>query len=92
MNCGSNQPLRGVARELSIGIQSDHVANLAQQIFVGRGDDETGIRRTAQQAIELAQLAAFSFPTNPLVFRLAPLTATVKQVKSNWLAIAVSPI
>src|SRR5207253_7373008 len=54
--------------------------------------NETGVTRATQQPIELSQFAALSFPANPFRLRFAPLTPTVKQMKANCFATAVTPI
>ena len=78
MQSRANQTSRGVTRQLRIRIQRDYVANLREQFFAGRDHHEAGVARSAQQSIELAQLAPLSFPANPFAFGLAPLPAPVK--------------
>ena len=82
MNRRADQAMRGLARQLGVGIERDDVTNLCQQFGAGGGHDEAGVGGAAQELIELAQLAALSFPANPLVFRLAPLAATMKIVEA----------
>ena len=45
-----------------------------------------------QELIEFTQLATFTFPTDPLPFRLAPPARPVKEKKSSWRARGVSII
>ena len=74
----ADHALSCIPRQLRIRIQRDYVANLREQFFAGRDHHEAGVARSAQQSIELAQLAPLSFPANPFAFGLAPLPAPVK--------------
>ena len=89
---GADEPRRGAARKLGIGVQRDHEANRRRD--VGRLDDERGVGRAAQEAIELVQLAALALPAHPARLALAPEASAVEQMEARFASAgwAVPPV
>src|SRR5690242_12256595 len=82
MNGGADEFARNVAWQLRVGVERDHVTNTFQQRIVGSADEETRVARTAQQSIELFELATLSFPPHPTVLARIPLPPPVEEMKT----------
>src|SRR5207302_8414520 len=83
VNGSANQPARGVARQLGIGVERDDIAHPSEERGVASLSDETRVLSAAQQAVQFAQLAAFSFPTHPFVLTGIPTATTMKQMEAR---------
>src|ERR1044072_8220252 len=71
-----------VARQLRVGVERDDVTNLREQFGAGRRDDVARVARSAQKAVELLQLTAFTLPAHPLPFARVPLSLALKEVEA----------
>src|SRR6185503_17309547 len=85
MDSCAQETAGSVSRQLSVGVQRDYVANLGKQLSPGGGNNKAGVLSAAQQLIEFAELAAFSFPADPFAFGLAPLPPPVKKMETDRL-------
>src|SRR5262245_11815478 len=85
MRQGPDEPRGGTARQLGIGVERDHEADLGWHL--ARLDQERGVGRAAQQAIELVQLAALALPAHPAPLAVAPETPAVEEIEAR-LAVA----
>src|SRR5579863_2143091 len=79
-----DQPFDGSARQPGIGVESDHVANAGGRDGRTTADCHEGrIRGAAQQAIQLVQLSAFAFPSDPLALPLVPDSPPMEQQETS---------
>ena len=78
-----DQPPDGVPRQLRVGVERDHVADVRRH--GGRlriGVEEGGVGRTAQQPVQFVELAALALPADPPSFAFVPDPPAVKQQKA----------
>ena len=76
--------LNRVARQSRVRVQRDDVSDvLGQRRCGGAQVDEGGVRRAAQQPIQLMKFAALAFPTNPSPFTIVPNAPAVQQEKTR---------
>ena len=76
----ADEPERGVARQASIGIERDHILHILRHLRRAATDGhEGGIVRSAQQPVELMQLAALALPSHPFAFARIEPAMTVQQ-------------
>ena len=73
----SYQPARGVAGELGVGIKRQDKADSFRKLAAD--DNKARINCTAEQAVQLMELAALAFPAHPLVLLRVPLPRAVQQ-------------
>src|ERR1700752_1674313 len=92
MNGGADELARDVAWKLSVGVERDHVTDRLQQRVICRADDETRIRRAAQQSIELFEVSTFAFPAHPFAFTFIPQSSSVKEMEALVTVVAVQAI
>ena len=79
----SDETLGRSPGEPRICIQGDHVANVGRRDREGTVDRyESGIGGTPKPSIQLMQLAAFTFPSNPFPLALVPHPPAMEQIKS----------
>src|SRR5919204_1475704 len=77
MRHGADEAIDGAARQASIGIERDHVADISRWLADVR--EEARVGRAAQQAIELVELPALALPSHPRVLGLIPQPAAVEE-------------
>ena len=86
-----DQSTRGVARQLSIEIQSDDVTDVPERRPIS-GFYRKCILFIQQKAIKLEQFAAFTFPTHPDAFAGVISSMTVKMRKGSLQLVRVFSI
>ena len=87
----ADQLPRRVARQAGVGVERDAVADLRQD---GQVADLDGgrVRRAAQQAIELLDLAALALPSHPAAFLAIPLPGAVEEIEAVAVPVAVARV
>ena len=70
---------RRIARQLRIGVQSDHESDVAERPGIADDPREIRARTGSQQVIERRQLASFAFVTHPRSFARIPAARPVQQ-------------
>ena len=80
---------RGVARQLRVGIQCDHVADRVQPRHVA-GDGLKPVALAEQQLVQIVQLAALALITHPLSLARIPSPRPMEKVKGARLAVSVA--
>ena len=82
---GTNHVAGGVAGEVGVGVECDHVAHLREEPraagHAGEPPVWTGERRTAEDRVHIGQFAPLSFASHPDPFTDIPLAAAVQQEK-----------
>ena len=78
----ADEGLRGVARQLGVGVQGDHVLHRAERVDVADDAQEAAVAVAAQQRVEVGQLAALALVAHPALFAGVPAARTVKQEKA----------
>src|SRR5258707_653676 len=91
MRDGANQFASGVARQLCIGVQRDHVLDTAQ-LFLVAGYRRKVVGLSQQQIIQIQQFAALALPTHPNLFDGIESTIPVKQEKCAFAIARVAPL
>jgi hypothetical protein len=76
---GRHQPGRRLARQLRVGVQGDDETHPRQARQVAALHRIGRVRGPAQQAVELAQLAALALPAHPAALRGVPHPFAVEQ-------------
>ena len=93
----ANQAACRLERQLRVGIQRDDISHRRQGRVIPVADHEARIRRAAEQAIELRQLASLALPSHPSAFAWIPaplameVVETIRSVAGVQLANALSP-
>ena len=67
MRQSADQPMRGPAWQLRVGIERDHVADARQNREIPNLDREV-VRVLTQQVVEVEQFPALALPTHPGAF------------------------
>ena len=76
----ADQALGGPPRQTRVGIEDNDKADAGGHHRRAAADrDESGVGGAPQQAIELVQLAALAFPSDPLSLSRVPQPATMQQ-------------
>ena len=71
----------GVARQLRVRVECDHVSDLLKKFFVNPNVRKTRISVAPQQSIKFLELAAFSLCSHPFLFAFVPLAPTMKKIE-----------
>ena len=80
----ADQPPDRVARQSRVRVQRDDVSDVLRRRRCGGAKvDEGGVRRAAQQPVQLMKFAALAFPTDPSPFTVVPNAPAVQQEKSR---------
>jgi hypothetical protein len=82
MQRDADQCLRGVAGQVSVGIESDAVLHVGQNRQITRCVSKACVAGAAQETVELLDLAALALPSHPHPFFLVPLPIAVEQVEA----------
>ena len=81
---GSHQARRGAARKARIRIQGDDVANHRNGVRHPAADgNEIGLRRAAQQLVQLVQLSPLALPAHPFLLAFVPGALAVEQEEAR---------
>ena len=80
----ADQPPDRVARQSRVQIQREDVSDVLRRRRRGGAEiHEGGVRRAAQQPIQLVKFAALAFPTDPSPFTVVPDAPAVQQEKTR---------
>ena len=86
-DCADEAPC-GIARQLRVGVEHDDVAHAPQGVHIAHLHRET-VADTAQQLVQVEQLAALAFPSNPALFARVVGAEPVQQIERR---VAVGPV
>ena len=78
----------GIARQLGIRVEHDHVARAPQRVDVAHLHREA-VADTAQQLVQIEQLAALALPSNPSLLARVVGAESVQQIERR---VAVGPV
>ena len=92
MRHGGDELARGVARQLGIGIERDHVAHCLQRIDIADDRRKHFRRAAAHQAVQIGQLAALALVTHPDTFNRIPFARSVQQQERPAADLAIGTI
>ena len=87
-----DQPLRAARRQFGVGVQGNHVADVAQRGGLPHHFDKGRRHVATQQAVELVELAPLALPAHPDAFGRVPEPAPVEEVKGLAACRAVTAI
>ena len=76
---GFNHAAGGVGRELGVGVERDDVGDGARQFAYAQ---DGGITFTAEECVEIFELAALAFAADPAALAFGPHAGAVKQKKA----------
>ena len=76
----ANEPSDGLPREACVAVERDDITNAGRRDErPPSGRDECRIARAAQQPVQLVEVAAFAFPSNPLFLPIVPHPPAMEQ-------------
>jgi hypothetical protein len=76
----ADKPPYSVAREHSVGVERDDVADVLRNArWVTVSSYKSGVGSSTQQSIQLVQLTALAFPPDPSALALIPYTSAMQQ-------------
>src|SRR5690606_31424570 len=75
----ADQSPGSVARQTRIAVEGDAVADAAEDREVADTHDEARVVGTAEQAVELVNLASLAFPAHPAAFAVVPASCSVEE-------------
>src|SRR5579872_5473432 len=84
----ADQTVSGVSGQLSIRIESNHIANLRQDRQIANLHRKT-VGVVAEKPVQVKQLAAFSLPSHPSVLRGVVHAMTVKVEERAFVVVSI---
>src|SRR5207237_1719183 len=76
----TDEPSDSLPRQPRVAVERDDITNAGRRSERTPSDcHECRIARTAQQPVQLVELAAFAFPSNPLLLPIVPDPSTMEQ-------------
>ena len=87
----ANELAARIQREIGIGIERDHVADVPQLFDLADDGGKARIGGASQQPVELVELPALALPPHPAAFRRIPLAATMQEIEPPRAVLLVQP-